>query len=184
MRKAARTVMVMALGAALGWIPTTASAETARVHDPVGDAMSPAVDVTTFKVQHDQHRIRGVATIPRLKPGRLSGTEMLIKTAGRKKVYAVVVLRNRRGKVVDTSLNWRPLNDPVEPTTLSCTGVTTSLSERRAVVSVPTSCLTKTKPNKKIRAKIRTIDGTTGLQGAYFNDQTRFSPPLQRCPAR
>ncbi len=166
------------VGFALALTPMTAIAQTARVQDRSGDA-SKAVDVTRGRVQHGEHRIRAVVRIPHLKPGKLSGTELLIKTRGKKKVYAVVVLRNRRGKVVVTGLAWRPLNDPVEPMVLPCQRIKTALSAKRIRVSVSKSCLTKTGPNKKIKAKVRTINGTLDLQGAYFDDQTRFSRYLK-----
>lgn len=178
MTKAARSIAVLTV-AVLASAPIVASAQTARVHDRSGDA-SRAVDMTSIKVRHGQSRIMGAIRIPGLKPGKLSGTELLIATRGKKKVYAVTVLRNRRGKVVRTNLSWRPLNDPVEPTVLPCKRIRTALPTKHSVVvAVPKPCLTKTGLNRHVRAKVRTINGTRGLQGAYFDDQTRFTAYLK-----
>ncbi len=180
MVKTLRPFMVLAVGTGLALTPQGAQAQRTHVHDPVGDSSSGATDITRLRVAHAAHRIRATATIPRLKPGRLSGTELLIRPRGKKRVYAVTVLRDRRGRAVETSLSWRPLNDPVEPTGLPCQRVRTSLQGEHVVVSVAKTCLTKSRSNQPIRAKVRTIDGTTGLQDTYYDDQTRFTRILRR----
>ncbi|MGN6577941.1 MAG: hypothetical protein ACTHKG_19890 [Nocardioides sp.] len=168
------------LGAGLALAPQAAQAQRARVPDPSGDSSSPATDITLMKVRHTRHRIRAAVTLPHLVPGRLSGTELLIKPRGKKRVYAVTVLRDRQGDVAETSLSWRPLNDPVEPEPMPCRGIRTSLAGQRAVVLVAKSCLTKTGPNRPIRAKVRLMDGTVGLGSTYYNDQTHFTDLLRR----
>ena len=173
------TLAVIAFGAAFSLTPWTALAQDAHVKDPAGDSVS-SVDVTALKARHNQHRVIAVATIPGLKPGRLSGTEVLIRTAGKKKVYAVTVLRSRTGKVVVRDLSWRPINDPVEPKILPCKGIRTSLTVQTVTVSVPKNCLTKTRANHRIKVKARTVDGTVDLGDTYFDDQTRFTPWLGR----
>ncbi|QNN53655.1 hypothetical protein [Nocardioides mesophilus] len=175
---------ILALGAGIALTPQTAQARQARVHDRSGDSSSAATDITQVRVRHARHRISATVTIPRLKPGRLSGTELLIRPQGRKNVYAVTVLRDRRGRVVKTSLSWRPLNDPIEPTSLPCKGIGATLGAGHTEVSVAKACLTKSRPRQPIQAKVRVVDGTIGLQGAYFDDQTRFTPLLARGAAR
>jgi hypothetical protein len=175
-----RALVVLALGAGLALTPLTAQARQDRVHDPLGDSDSLATDVTSLRVHHGQYRIRASLTIPKLTPGRLSGTELLIKPRGRKKVYAVTVLRDREGRVVETSLSWRPLNDPIEPTVLPCSRIRTTLHEHRTGISIAKACLTESRPNQRIKAKVRTIDGTIGLEGAYYDEQTRFTRFLRR----
>ena len=184
MRTSARTFAVLAVGAGLALTPLTAQAQEGRVRDPSGDSSSPATDITALRVADTQHRITGIVTIPRLEAGRLSGTELLIRPRGKKRVYAVTVLRDRRGRVVETSLSWRPLNDPIEPTRLPCERIRTAIQAERTVVSVAKTCLTHSRPNLPIKAKVRTTDGTIGLQGAYYDDQTRFTRLLQRGPSR
>lgn len=178
MRRTPRTLVVLALGAGLALTPLTAHAQQGRVHDRAGDSSSRATDVTRLRVEHAPHRITATLTIPGLVPRRLSGTELLIRPGHRKKVYAVTVLRDRRGRVVGKSLSWRPLNDPVEPTILPCHGIRTSLRAGHTVVSVATSCLTRSAAHQPIRAKVRTVDGTTGLRRTYYDDQTRFTRSL------
>ncbi len=185
LRQTGRALVVLALGTGLALTPLAAQARQDRVHDARGDSDSRATDMTSLRVHHGRHRIRASVTIPKLEAGRLSGTELLIKPRGRKKVYAVGVLRDRRGRVVETSLSWRPLNDPVEPTTLPCARIRTTLHAHRTGVSVAKACLTRSRPNQRIKAKVRTIDGTIGLSGAYYDDQTRFTHFLrQGAPGR
>ena len=184
MRKTTQTLVVLALGSGLALAPLSAQAQQARIHDRSGDSSSRAVDVTGLQVKHGRHRISATVTIPRLKPRRLSGTELLIKPRGKKNVYSVTVLRDRRGRVVEKSLSWHPLNDPIEPTRLACKKIGTSLRARQAVVSVATSCLTRSRPGQPVKAKVRTIDGTTDLEGAYYDDQTRFTPFVRPGQAR
>ncbi len=184
MRTTPRMLAILALGAGLALTPQTAQAQQARVHDRTGDSSSPATDITLLHARHAGHRVSATVTIPRLRPGRLSGTELLIRPRGRKMVYAVTVLRDRRGRVAESSLSWRPLNDPIEPMRLPCKGIGTKLDAGHTEVSVPKACLTKSRPRQPIQAKVRVIDGTTGLQGAYFDDQTRFTPFLGRGATR
>lgn len=178
---AATATMVGAAGLALA--PTGVHAQQAHVDDPPGDSTSDAVDITRLKVHHGRHRITATATMPELVPRRLSGAELLIRPRGRNKVYAVVVLRDRQGRVVHQQLEWRPMNDPIEPQVLPCSGIRSSIDGDRAVVSVPKRCLTKTPQDRPVRAKFRTTDGTQDLiGGSYFNDQTGFTRLLR--PAR
>ena len=179
MRRSTTALAVIAAGAGLVLSPTGAAAQTTHVDDPQGDSTSPAVDITKVRVHHGRNRIKVVATIPRLDPGRLSGTELLIRPRGRAKVYAVSVLRDRQGEVAETSLSWRPLNDPVEPRRLPCSGIRTALRGDRVVVSVAKSCLTRAPQALPVRAKVRTVDGTTGLDGHYWDDQSRITGLLR-----
>ncbi|MBZ5738770.1 hypothetical protein [Nocardioides mangrovi] len=180
MKATARALIALSLGTGLALAPVSAEAQQRGVSDRRGDSTSHAVDITELVVRRTAHRITANVTIPRMRAGRLSGTELLIKPSNRHKVYAVTILRDRRGRVVDKSLTWRPLNDPIEPHVLPCSRIATSLRAHRTVVSVAADCLTKTRPRVRMRAKVRTVDGTTGLQGAYYDDQTRFTPLLRR----
>lgn len=173
-RLAAATV-----GAALTLAPMSALAQTGSVHDPAIDRPK-SVDVTKVTVRHGEDRISATIRIPELRLGKLSGTELLLQAKGKTKVYAVTVLRNRQGDVVDKALSWRPKNDPVEPELLPCTGIKSTHAAKRVTVSVPTACLTKSAPGKLIRAKVRTVDGTSGLGDAYFDDNTHWTPYLAR----
>lgn len=176
--RATRCLAILTGGAALALTPLNATAQSDAVKDPSGDS-SRAVDVTRVAVRHTDERVTAVVKIPELKLGKLSGTELLIKSPKKAKVYAVTVLRDREGTVVSKSLTWRPVNDPVEPVALPCQGIKTSHSATRVVVSVPTDCLRRTDPNNRIKAKVRTVNGTTPLEGAYFDDGTRYTPYLR-----
>ena len=177
--KSPRTLAVLGVGAALMLTPLSATAQTARVPDRTGDSVR-AVDISGVTGRHDQQRLSAAIRIPRLRPGHLSGTELLIGMRGQRKVYVVGVLRDRRGRVVERRLSWRPANDPVEPRLLSCRGIRTSLASRQTTVSVPRSCLRFTGAQERVRMRVRTVDGTTGLQGDYYNDQSPWTPFLRR----
>lgn len=174
-RKTSRSLAVLAVGVGLALTATPAHAQRAAVADRVGDASSPATDLTALTVRRGPHRIVATVTIPGLVPRRLSGTEVLIHSRGRAKVYAVTVLRDRRGRVVEKALSWQPLNDPVEPARLRCAGIRARLGDDRATVSVPERCLTRTRASRPVRAKVRVVDGTVGLGASYFDDQTPFT---------
>lgn len=176
--RATRVLAGAVVGTLVALVPATALAESGRVTDASGDS-SKAVDVTRLSVHRTEARVTGVVRIPDLKLGKLSGTELLIKAKGAAKAYAVTVLRDRDGDVVVKNLTWRPVNDPVEPVALPCDGIRASHSAKRVVVSVPTECLRRTDPAKPLKAKVRTVNGTTPLEGAYYDDQTRFSAYLK-----
>ncbi len=182
MRTTPRAGAILALGAALALGPASAQAQQVRVPDPAGDSSSGATDLTRVRAQHAHDRIGATVLVPRLRPGRLSGTELLIRTKGFHKVYSVTILRDRQGRVREKTLGWRPLNDPVEPRRLPCNGIHTSLHERSTVVSIAKSCLSLTPVQRSVQVKVRTVDGTIGLQGAYWDDQSRYSRWLARGP--
>lgn len=175
MKTTPRTLVVLALGAGLALTPLSARAQQAHVGDQRGDADSRAVDVSALEVQHHRHRVRAEVTLPRLEPGRLSATELQLRPRGKRWVYSVDVLRDRRGEVARTSLTWHPKNDPIEPALLRCRGIRTSLHARSTVVSVPTDCLTRSRAHVALKARVRTVDGTIDLSGPYWDDQTRFT---------
>ena len=175
-----RTTSTALLAAvALVLAPTASFAQRDAVPDKVGDAPA-AVDISQVKTGHRLGSIRVVAQIPDLDLSHLSGTEVLIKTPGIKKVYAVTVLRDRDGDVVSTSLSWRPKNDPVEPKVLPCDDLrTTAHAEKgKVMVMVAKSCLTRTSSDRAIKALVRVVDGTSDLAGSYWDDQAPFSPKL------
>lgn len=175
MKTAPRMLVVLAIGAGLALTPGTAHAERAHVADRSADSDSRAVDITGLTVTHGRHRVRAVVSIPRLEPGRLSDTELQLRPRGKKWVYGVDVLRDRRGTVARTSLTWHPANDPIEPAVLRCHGIRASLHARSTVVSLPTSCLTRSRPHVALQGRVRTVDGTIDLSGPYWDDQTRFT---------
>ncbi|WP_395656451.1 hypothetical protein [Nocardioides sp.] len=178
--KTVRTFVTAALGAGLALSPSSAHAHQGGVPDPSGDSYSPATDITRLQVHHGGNRVTATITMPEVTARRLSTVELLLQPRGAKRAYGVTVMRNRRGKVVDKSLGWRPVNNPVEPTLLRCSKIRTSLHGKRATVSVATSCLRKSRPSDPLRAKVRTIDGTMDLYDAYYDDQTRFTGYLHR----
>jgi hypothetical protein len=174
-RNTSRSLATLAVVAGLTLTASPAHAQRAAVVDRAGDATSAATDVTALTVRRGPHRVVATVTIPGLVPRRLSGTELLIQSRGRAKAYAVTVLRDRGGRVVDRALSWRPLNDPVEPARLPCARIRTHLHEGRTTVSVPQRCLTRTRTSRPVRVKVRVVDGTVGLGDSYFDDQTAFT---------
>ncbi len=191
---AARAVAGLALGGALALAPGTAGAATAStataiatvtepqdastsatVRDRAGDA-GRAVDLTRLRVHLGGGRLTATARIPGLRAGHLSGTELLVKPTARARTYAAGWLRDRRGRLQERALSWRPVNDPVEPAAIECAGMTTSLGARRVTVSLPTSCLRRTASSADVHLRMRLTDGTRGLDGPYYDEQTRWTP--------
>ena len=179
LRRTARALGVMALGATLLAAPSTAGAETARVGDRSDDGAR-ATDISALRVHHGERRVRASIVIPDLRRGQLTGTELLFEPEGHRKAYVAGVLRDRQGRVVKTQLGWRPVTDPIEPTVLACDGIRTSVGARRTAVSVPTSCLTRSSATQRLKAKVRVTNGTLDLTRRYFDDQTRFTRYLSR----
>lgn len=173
------TVRAGVLAASVGLVlsPAAASAQTTHEHDPAGDAPA-AGDVTKVVLKHKQQVVRVVLTIPEVKPKKLAVSTAQIKAIGKKRHYLAEVVRNRRGTVKATALLWAG-KDPSTVKVLPCAGLSTGIDGAKVSVTVPTSCLTKTAPGARLKAKGLTLVRVGPAHDAW-DEVTRYTPLAAR----